>query len=97
MHLQACSPAGTTDRASSLVVQGEHLADARGALTGQRQCRHHITAPPRPGWSGDAHVCLLAQMSLLNCLCTAIPARERMVTCEEVFELWVSNVRPGST
>jgi pilus assembly protein CpaF len=36
-------------------------------------------------------------MSLLNCLCTAIPARERMVTCEEVFELWVSNVRPGST
>jgi pilus assembly protein CpaF len=26
-------------------------------------------------------------MSLLNCLCAAIPARERVVTCEEVFEL----------
>ena len=28
-------------------------------------------------------------MSLLNCLCAAIPARERVITCEEVFELWV--------
>jgi Flp pilus assembly CpaF family ATPase len=28
-------------------------------------------------------------MSLLNCLCAAIPARERVVTCEEVFELRV--------
>ncbi len=27
------------------------------------------------------------QVSLLNCLCAAIPARERVVTCEEVFEL----------
>jgi pilus assembly protein CpaF len=26
-------------------------------------------------------------MSLLNCVCAAIPARERVVTCEEVFEL----------
>jgi hypothetical protein len=26
-------------------------------------------------------------MSLLNCLCSVIPARERVVTCEEVFEL----------
>ena len=26
-------------------------------------------------------------MSLPNCLCAAIPARERVVTCEEVFEL----------
>jgi pilus assembly protein CpaF len=25
--------------------------------------------------------------TLLNCLCSAIPARERVVTCEEVFEL----------
>ncbi len=29
------------------------------------------------------------QVSLLNCLCAAIPARERVVTCEEVFELRV--------
>ena len=28
-------------------------------------------------------------MSLLNCLCAAIPARERVVTCEEIFELRV--------
>ncbi|WP_029431284.1 hypothetical protein [Blastococcus sp. URHD0036] len=26
-------------------------------------------------------------MWLLNCLCAAIPARERVVTCEQVFEL----------
>jgi Flp pilus assembly CpaF family ATPase len=25
--------------------------------------------------------------TLLNCLCASIPARERVVTCEEVFEL----------
>jgi hypothetical protein len=28
-------------------------------------------------------------MSLLTCLCSAIPARERVITCEEVFELRV--------
>jgi pilus assembly protein CpaF len=28
-------------------------------------------------------------MSFLNCLCAAIPARERVITCEEVFELRV--------
>ena len=27
------------------------------------------------------------QLSLLNCLCAAIAARERVITCEEVFEL----------
>jgi hypothetical protein len=27
---------------------------------------------------------------LLNCLCAAIPARERVITCEEVFELCVA-------
>jgi pilus assembly protein CpaF len=27
--------------------------------------------------------------TLLNCLCSSIPARERVVTCEEVFELQV--------
>jgi pilus assembly protein CpaF len=35
----------------------------------------------------SANSCRFAQMSLLNCLCAAIPARERVVTCEEVFEL----------
>ncbi len=28
-----------------------------------------------------------AKATLLNCLSAAIPARERVVTCEEVFEL----------
>ncbi len=28
-------------------------------------------------------------MSLLNCLVAAVPARERVITCEEVFELRV--------
>jgi hypothetical protein len=30
--------------------------------------------------------CLSEQTSVLNCLCAAIPARERVITCEEVFE-----------
>ena len=33
--------------------------------------------------------CLVIQTTLLNCLCAAIPARERVITCEEVFELRV--------
>jgi type IV secretory pathway ATPase VirB11/archaellum biosynthesis ATPase len=35
------------------------------------------------------HACPSAQMSLLKCLCAAIPARERVITCEEAFELQV--------
>jgi len=34
-------------------------------------------------------------VTLLNCLAAAIPARERVVTCEEVFEL--TNARLGRT
>jgi len=44
--------------------------------------------PPRPSGSrprGD--LCLLVYVKLLNCLGSAIPARERVVVCEEVFEL----------
>src|SRR4051812_19452043 len=33
------------------------------------------------------HVCRCVQASLLNCLCAAIPARERVIACEDVFEL----------
>ncbi len=29
-------------------------------------------------------MCVPEQMSLLNCLCAAIPAQERVITCEEV-------------
>ena len=36
-----------------------------------------------------AQVCHFVQVALLNCLCAAIPARERVITCEEVFELRV--------
>jgi hypothetical protein len=37
--------------------------------------------------TANYQVCRFVQMSLLNCLCAAIPTRERVVTCEEVFEL----------
>jgi Flp pilus assembly CpaF family ATPase len=30
---------------------------------------------------------MCVELSLLNCLCAAIPARERVITYEEVFEL----------
>ncbi len=33
-------------------------------------------------------------MTTLNCLAAAIPPRERVVTCEEVFELQVASVLP---
>jgi Flp pilus assembly CpaF family ATPase len=36
-----------------------------------------------------SYTCTFAQLFLLNCLAAAIPARERVVTCEEVFELHV--------
>jgi pilus assembly protein CpaF len=35
------------------------------------------------------HLCLAARPTLLNCLTAAVPARERVITCEEVFELKV--------
>nr|WP_245620394.1 ATPase, T2SS/T4P/T4SS family [Cryptosporangium arvum] len=34
-----------------------------------------------------SHLCNLAHFTLLNCLAGAIPARERVISCEEVFEL----------
>lgn len=33
------------------------------------------------------HLCRIAWVTLLNCLTAAVPARERVITCEEVFEL----------
>jgi pilus assembly protein CpaF len=39
--------------------------------------------PRRP----PIYSCTFAQLTLLNCLAAATPARERVVTCEEVFEL----------
>ncbi len=32
-------------------------------------------------------ICLTVQVSLFNCLASAIPCRERVVTCQEVFEM----------
>jgi hypothetical protein len=56
---------------------------------GQRRCRR--LSPLDPGWGGGAegHACVFAQVSPLNCLLAAIPARERVITCAEVFELRV--------
>jgi len=34
--------------------------------------------------------CLNEQTTLLNCLAGAVPARERVITCEEVFELKIA-------
>jgi len=36
-------------------------------------------------WVTPAHVCLLAQMSLLNCFCAALSASERVITYEELL------------
>ncbi len=38
----------------------------------------------------------MSRLRLLNCLCAAIPARERMITSEEVFELRVPLPDVGS-
>jgi hypothetical protein len=46
------------------------------------------TAASAEGWVREqADLCRSVQMTLLNCLCVAIPARERVVTWEEGFEL----------
>ncbi len=45
---------------------------------------------PAGATPSKAHVCLSAQVSLLNCLVASVPARERVITCEEVFELQAS-------
>jgi Flp pilus assembly CpaF family ATPase len=45
------------------------------------------TLNPRPGPPHPTHLYLAARFTLLNCLTAAVPARERVITCEEVFEL----------
>ena len=52
---------------------------------------HFSTTKPsktyRSPESRTGNTCLYVQVSLLNRLGSAIPARERVVVCEEVFEL----------
>ncbi len=44
-------------------------------------------AVEKPEAVAARHTCRFVQLSLLNCLCAAIPARERVIASEEVFEL----------
>lgn len=70
------------------VVKADHLDDlvALGTLT--RQAARFLEAAVVSGLNilvaGGTQA---GKTTLLNCLGAAIPARERVVTCEEVFEL----------
>ena len=72
------------------VLQAHHLDElvALGTLT--TQAARFLEAAVASGLnvlvSGGTQA---GKTTLLNCLCAAIPARERVVTCEEVFELQV--------
>jgi len=41
-------------------------------------------------------LCRFAQMSLLNCLCAAVPARERVITCEMSRVVTASHAAPAA-
>lgn len=70
------------------VVQASHLDDlvALGSLS--RQAADFLSAAVASGLNilvaGGTQA---GKTTLLNCLSAAIPARERVITCEEVFEL----------
>ena len=70
------------------VLQAHHLDElvALGTLTSQ--AARFLEAAVASGLnvlvSGGTQA---GKTTLLNCLCAAIPARERVITCEEVFEL----------
>jgi len=72
------------------VLQAHHLDElvALGTLTAQ--AARFLEAAVASGLnvlvSGGTQA---GKTTLLNCLCAAIPARERVITCEEVFELRV--------
>jgi len=72
------------------VLQAHSLDElvALGTLT--TQAAHFLEAAVAAGLnvlvSGGTQA---GKTTLLNCLCASIPARERVVTCEEVFELQV--------
>ncbi len=63
-----------------------------GQWRGRGSVRPHSSpgGPAAPAWRCAPNCPWRpAQFTLLNCLVAAIPARERVITCEEVFELRV--------
>jgi pilus assembly protein CpaF len=70
------------------VVKADHLEDLvrLGTLTGSaaRFLVASVVAGLNILVAGGTQA---GKMTMLNCLSSAIPSRERVVTCEEVFEL----------
>jgi pilus assembly protein CpaF len=70
------------------VVRADHLDDLVGLGTLTRQAAAFLGAAVAAGLNilvaGGTQA---GKTTLLNCLSAAIPSRERVVTCEEVFEL----------
>ena len=70
------------------VVRASHLDDLVGLGTVTRQAADFLEAAVVAGLNiliaGGTQA---GKTTLLNCLLAAVPARERVVTCEEVFEL----------
>ena len=70
------------------VVRASHLDDLVGLGTVTRQAADFLEAAVVAGVNilvaGGTQA---GKTTLLNCLLAAVPARERVVTCEEVFEL----------
>jgi pilus assembly protein CpaF len=70
------------------VVRASHLDDLVGLGTVTRQAADFLEAAVIAGVNilvaGGTQA---GKTTLLNCLLAAVPARERVVTCEEVFEL----------
>lgn len=70
------------------VVRASHLDDLVGLGTLTPQCARFLGAAVAAGLNilvaGGTQA---GKTTLLNCLSAAIPPRERVVTCEEVFEL----------
>jgi pilus assembly protein CpaF len=70
------------------VVRASHLDDLVGLGTLTPQCARFLGAAVAAGLNvlvaGGTQA---GKTTLLNCLSSAIPPRERVVTCEEVFEL----------
>lgn len=70
------------------IVHATHIDDLVGLGTLTRQAARFLEAAVVAGLnvlvSGGTQA---GKTTLLNCLAAAIPARERVITCEEVFEL----------
>ena len=78
------------------VVKADHLDDLVRLGTMPRQAATFLEAAVASGLNvlvaGGTQA---GKTTLLNCLAAAIPPRERIVTCEEVFELKIAAARRG--